>query len=150
MSILLSFHSSRASPICNLFFFGGVLQLYPTQMPITCGNFIDLANSGFYDGIHFHRVVRIHSLERERASWQQRRCGMRGSLRHPRGIAGRAGNFEETGFSLDSGCEDPPKVYYLLVSHRLVIPTPSFSFFLLRKHYTLPCPFRLQNRFPAS
>ena len=27
-------------------------------MPITCGNFIDLANSGFYDGLHFHRVVR--------------------------------------------------------------------------------------------
>ena len=26
-------------------------------MPITCGNFIDLANSGFYDGIHFHRVI---------------------------------------------------------------------------------------------
>lgn len=26
---------------------------------ITCysGNFIDLANSGFYDGIHFHRVI---------------------------------------------------------------------------------------------
>jgi cyclophilin family peptidyl-prolyl cis-trans isomerase len=33
------------------------MQLYTTQMPITCGNFIDLANSGFYDGIHFHRVV---------------------------------------------------------------------------------------------
>ena len=27
----------------------------PTQ--ITCGNFIDLANDGFYDGIHIHRVI---------------------------------------------------------------------------------------------
>merc|ERR1712032_167990 len=27
------------------------------KMPITCGNFIDLANSGFYDGVHFHRVI---------------------------------------------------------------------------------------------
>jgi hypothetical protein len=26
-------------------------------MPITCGNFIDLANGGFYDNVHFHRVI---------------------------------------------------------------------------------------------
>ena len=32
-------------------------ELYTEVMPITCGNFIDLANSGFYDGIHFHRVI---------------------------------------------------------------------------------------------
>jgi len=32
-------------------------ELFTEQMPITCGNFIDLANSGFYDGIHFHRVI---------------------------------------------------------------------------------------------
>lgn len=32
-------------------------ELYTDVMPITCGNFIDLANSGFYDGIHFHRVI---------------------------------------------------------------------------------------------
>lgn len=32
-------------------------KLYTQEMPITCGNFIDLANSGFYDGVHFHRVI---------------------------------------------------------------------------------------------
>lgn len=32
-------------------------ELYADQMPITCGNFIDLANNGFYDGLHFHRVI---------------------------------------------------------------------------------------------
>uniref|UniRef100_A0A7S4JKA0 Peptidyl-prolyl cis-trans isomerase n=1 Tax=Odontella aurita TaxID=265563 RepID=A0A7S4JKA0_9STRA len=32
-------------------------EIYPDKMPITCGNFIDLANSGFYDGIYFHRVI---------------------------------------------------------------------------------------------
>jgi cyclophilin family peptidyl-prolyl cis-trans isomerase len=32
-------------------------ELYTDKMPITCGNFIDLANSGFYDGLHFHRVI---------------------------------------------------------------------------------------------
>eukprot|EP00587_Corethron_hystrix_P012543 CAMPEP_0113313424 /NCGR_PEP_ID=MMETSP0010_2-20120614/9855_1 /TAXON_ID=216773 ORGANISM="Corethron hystrix, Strain 308" /NCGR_SAMPLE_ID=MMETSP0010_2 /ASSEMBLY_ACC=CAM_ASM_000155 /LENGTH=185 /DNA_ID=CAMNT_0000169437 /DNA_START=12 /DNA_END=570 /DNA_ORIENTATION=+ /assembly_acc=CAM_ASM_000155 len=32
-------------------------ELYDDKMPITVGNFIDLANSGFYDGIFFHRVI---------------------------------------------------------------------------------------------
>ena len=32
-------------------------ELYARQMPITVGNFIDLANGGFFDGIHFHRVI---------------------------------------------------------------------------------------------
>lgn len=32
-------------------------ELYADQMPITVGNFIDLANGGFYDGIYFHRVI---------------------------------------------------------------------------------------------
>merc|ERR1719498_2159513 len=27
------------------------------KMPITVSNFVDLANQGFYDGIHFHRVI---------------------------------------------------------------------------------------------
>ena len=27
------------------------------RMPITASNFVDLANSGFYDGLHFHRVI---------------------------------------------------------------------------------------------
>ena len=27
-------------------------------MPITAGNFIKLAKSGFYDGLHFHRVIK--------------------------------------------------------------------------------------------
>ena len=32
-------------------------ELYCTQMPITCGNFIDLVQSGFYNGLYFHRVI---------------------------------------------------------------------------------------------
>jgi cyclophilin family peptidyl-prolyl cis-trans isomerase len=27
------------------------------KMPITASNFIDLANTGFYNGVHFHRVI---------------------------------------------------------------------------------------------
>jgi len=38
---------------------GGVmrLELYPGIAPITVKSFIDLANSGFYDGLIFHRVI---------------------------------------------------------------------------------------------
>jgi cyclophilin family peptidyl-prolyl cis-trans isomerase len=32
-------------------------EIYLEQMPITAQNFIDLAESGFYDGLHFHRII---------------------------------------------------------------------------------------------
>ncbi len=33
------------------------VELFVDQMPVTAGNFITLAKSGFYDGLHFHRVI---------------------------------------------------------------------------------------------
>ena len=33
------------------------IELLADQMPITAGNFVKLAKSGFYDGLHFHRVI---------------------------------------------------------------------------------------------
>ena len=33
------------------------IELYPDKAPKTVENFIRLANSGFYDGMHFHRIV---------------------------------------------------------------------------------------------
>merc|ERR1719221_2049773 len=32
-------------------------EIFLDQMPITASNFIDLAQSGFYNGLHFHRVI---------------------------------------------------------------------------------------------
>jgi cyclophilin family peptidyl-prolyl cis-trans isomerase len=32
-------------------------ELYLDKMPVTAQNFIKLAKSGFYDGLHFHRVI---------------------------------------------------------------------------------------------
>lgn len=32
-------------------------EIFLGQMPITAGNFVSLARDGFYDGLHFHRVV---------------------------------------------------------------------------------------------
>lgn len=33
------------------------VEVFLDQMPVTAQNFIDLAKSGFYDGLHFHRVI---------------------------------------------------------------------------------------------
>jgi cyclophilin family peptidyl-prolyl cis-trans isomerase len=33
-------------------------EIYLDKMPITAGNFIKLVKAGFYDGLHFHRVIR--------------------------------------------------------------------------------------------
>lgn len=33
------------------------VELFMDKAPITVSNFIDLANSGFYSGLHFHRVI---------------------------------------------------------------------------------------------
>jgi cyclophilin family peptidyl-prolyl cis-trans isomerase len=32
-------------------------EIFLAEMPITGGNFLALAKSGFYDGLHFHRVI---------------------------------------------------------------------------------------------
>lgn len=32
-------------------------EIFLDKMPVTASNFIDLAKSGFYNGIHFHRVI---------------------------------------------------------------------------------------------
>ncbi len=33
------------------------IELFTDKMPITAGNFVKLAKEGFYDGLHFHRVI---------------------------------------------------------------------------------------------
>eukprot|EP00729_Bicosta_minor_P009157 gene9157-15017_t len=32
-------------------------EIFLDTMPLTASNFVDLAESGFYDGLHFHRVI---------------------------------------------------------------------------------------------
>jgi cyclophilin family peptidyl-prolyl cis-trans isomerase len=34
------------------------VEIFLDAMPITCGNFLKLAKSGYYDGLHFHRVIK--------------------------------------------------------------------------------------------
>src|SRR6188768_3851251 len=33
------------------------IEIYSDKMPLTAANFIKLAKAGFYDGLHFHRVI---------------------------------------------------------------------------------------------
>jgi cyclophilin family peptidyl-prolyl cis-trans isomerase len=39
------------------------VELYSDTMPLTAGNFIKLAKAGFYDGLHFHRVINNFMLQ---------------------------------------------------------------------------------------
>jgi cyclophilin family peptidyl-prolyl cis-trans isomerase len=39
------------------------VELFTDLMPKTAGNFIQLAKSGFYDGLHFHRVINNFMLQ---------------------------------------------------------------------------------------
>jgi len=34
------------------------VEVFADKMPVTAKNFLDLARSGFYDGLHFHRVIK--------------------------------------------------------------------------------------------
>lgn len=38
-------------------------EIYMDKMPLTAKNFCDLAKSGFYDGLHFHRVINNFMLQ---------------------------------------------------------------------------------------
>ena len=39
------------------------IELYLTEMPITAGNFQNLVNEGFYDGVIFHRIINGFMLQ---------------------------------------------------------------------------------------
>ncbi|MBQ4452847.1 MAG: peptidylprolyl isomerase [Clostridia bacterium] len=40
-----------------------VVELYPDKAPNTVANFVELANSGFYDGLTFHRVIKDFMIQ---------------------------------------------------------------------------------------
>lgn len=52
--------AEKSGPIAEIQMKNGgkmTIALYPDQAPISVANFVDLAMSGFYDGLLFHRVV---------------------------------------------------------------------------------------------
>ena len=38
-------------------------EIFVDKMPLTGQNFVDLAKSGFYDGLHYHRVIKSFMLQ---------------------------------------------------------------------------------------
>lgn len=48
---------ANPTAICETSLGSFELELFTDKMPITAGNFVTLAKSGFYDGLHFHRVI---------------------------------------------------------------------------------------------
>lgn len=38
-------------------------KLEQSSAPITCANFVDLANSGFYNGLTFHRIIEVFMMQ---------------------------------------------------------------------------------------
>jgi cyclophilin family peptidyl-prolyl cis-trans isomerase len=57
-------------------------ELYLDQMPVTAGNFIALAKQGFYDGLHFHRVIKDFMIQfgcEHSRDPNSARCGTGGS-----------------------------------------------------------------------
>merc|ERR1712166_1265315 len=53
------FFSAMANPICTMDTTMGKIkvEIFLDRVLITASNFIDLAESGFYNGVHFHRVI---------------------------------------------------------------------------------------------
>jgi cyclophilin family peptidyl-prolyl cis-trans isomerase len=51
------FGMANPTAVCDTSLGQFTVELFVDKMPITAGNFVELAKSGFYDGLHFHRVI---------------------------------------------------------------------------------------------
>ena len=83
---------------------GGIMEgeLYPEIAPITCANFEELANSGFYDGLIFHRVIPHFMIQggdpegtgmggsEKKIPGEFASNGFRNDLKHSRGVISMA------------------------------------------------------------
>ena len=49
--------AQRPTATCETSLGSFTVELYTDLMPVTAGNFVKLASEGFYDGLHFHRVI---------------------------------------------------------------------------------------------
>jgi cyclophilin family peptidyl-prolyl cis-trans isomerase len=43
--------------VCETSLGSFTVEIFLDKMPLTAGNFVKLAKSGFYNGLHFHRVI---------------------------------------------------------------------------------------------
>jgi cyclophilin family peptidyl-prolyl cis-trans isomerase len=57
-------------------------EIFRDQMPVTAGNFLALVERGFYDGLHFHRVIKDFMIQfgcEHSGDPKSPRCGTGGS-----------------------------------------------------------------------
>ena len=59
MAAVVESAPEKANPmaVCKTTVGSFKVELFVNEMPITASNFVDLAQSGFYNGMHFHRVI---------------------------------------------------------------------------------------------
>ena len=69
-------------------------ELYPETAPNSVANFVELANSGFYDGVIFHRVIPGFMIQGGdplgRGRGEFARNGFNNPLKHTRGVLSMA------------------------------------------------------------
>ncbi len=83
--------------------FGDItLELYPDIAPITVDNFVKLAESGFYDGLTFHRIIKGFMIQggdplgngtggsKEKIKGEFKQNGFDNPLKHTRGVISMA------------------------------------------------------------
>ena len=54
---------ANPTALCETSLGNFTVELFVDKMPVTAGNFVKLAKSGFYDGLHFHRVIREFMIQ---------------------------------------------------------------------------------------
>src|SRR5512137_314836 len=54
---------ANPTAVCETSLGSFTIELFVDKMPLTAGNFIKLAQSGFYDGLHFHRVIKDFMIQ---------------------------------------------------------------------------------------
>jgi cyclophilin family peptidyl-prolyl cis-trans isomerase len=54
---------ANPTALCETSLGNFTVELFVDKMPITAGNFIKLAKAGFYDGLHFHRVIKSFMIQ---------------------------------------------------------------------------------------
>jgi cyclophilin family peptidyl-prolyl cis-trans isomerase len=60
---VISVNMSNPRVQCETTLGNFVVELYADTMPITVGNILDLVDQGFFNGLHFHRVINSFMLQ---------------------------------------------------------------------------------------